>query len=129
MIDAPIGIPICCPTKKREGTMFAMSFNSHFRCNDSGAKSGSETRAKSASLTCFSCTGILMHNYLRITFNFQCVFSTPPETNMERKHGWFGSMFLLFHGCIFRFQPLVFGGANVFGFFMVLIFHGSPTIS
>ncbi len=32
---------------------------------------------------------------------------TPLKTNMEPQDWWFGSMFLLFQGTIFRFQPLV----------------------
>ena len=36
---------------------------------------------------------------------------TPPKTNgWNPKNWWFGLIFLLFPGGVFRFQPLVFGG-------------------
>ena len=51
------------------------------------------------------CLGEFIVNQSILPINF-----TPPKTNMEPTNLWFGSMFLLFQGGIFRFQPFVFRG-------------------
>ena len=44
---------------------------------------------------------------------FQLIFSTPPKLIMEPKHERLIQMFFLLKSAMFRFQPLVFGGACI----------------